>query len=95
MNLPARLMASRQKKKKASVPSSMSFYMGYHRKGPLTFRLGHPTSNNLMKKVSCTQKCPAAVFYLIPDAVKLTANNRFPIELKFNLKTLFYSNYTE
>jgi hypothetical protein len=73
MNLPARLMASRQKKKKASVPSSMSFYMGYHRKGPLTFRLGHPTSNNLMKKVSCTQKCPAAVFYLIPDAVKLIA----------------------
>jgi hypothetical protein len=51
MNLPARVKASRQKKK-SKFSSSMSVYVGCQQKVPPTVKVHLPSSNNPTKEVS-------------------------------------------
>lgn len=48
MDLPVGVRASRQR----MLPISKSFYLGSHQKVPHTFRVGLPSSNNLIKGIS-------------------------------------------
>lgn len=70
MDLPVRVRASR----KRMLPISISFYLGCHQKVAHTFRVGLPSSNNLIKGIS-PRSSQWLLFGLIPDSCQVDNKN--------------------
>lgn len=70
MDLPVRVRVSRQRMHLISI----SFYLGCHQKMPHTFRVGLPSSNNVIKGIS-PRSSQWLLFGLIPDSCQVDNKN--------------------